>query len=107
MGRPVANIPGAAADEAVQLLVLATEYDDSAGWLRAGMALQRLLLTAACEGVMASYLNQSIEISALRPRLQQEVGLRGHPQMLMRVGYPQDGAGPVSPRRPMSEVLKP
>jgi nitroreductase len=107
MGRPVANIPGAAADEAVQLLVLATEYDDSVGWLRAGMALQRLLLTAAAEGVMASYLNQSIEISALRPRLQHEVGLRGHPQMLMRVGYPQDGAGPVSPRRPMSEVLKP
>jgi len=107
MGRPAPPISPSAGEETVQLLVLGTGTDNPSDWLRAGMALQRLLLTAARVGVMASYLNQSIEIAALRPRLRDEVGLSGHPQLLLRVGFPQDGAGPVSPRRPVIEVLRP
>jgi nitroreductase len=85
------------------LAVLGTGEDDVRGWLRAGLALERVLLRASAMGLQASYLNQPIEMSAFRPRLREIVGCGGHPQLVLRVGY-----GPkirATPRRALEDVL--
>lgn len=85
------------------LALLGTRRDTPADWLNAGEALAHLLLRAQVDGVSASFLNQPIEVSELRPRLQCIAGRDGFPQMLLRLGY----APPVrpTPRRPVSDVL--
>jgi hypothetical protein len=50
------------------LAVLGTEGDSAVDWLTAGQALSRVLLRAAAEGVSSSFLNQPIEVEALRLR---------------------------------------
>ena len=85
------------------ILLLWSETDTPEAWLRAGVALSALLLTAACAGVAAGMLDQPIEIPALRERIRHELRLPGFSQLLLRVGYAA-GVTPTS-RRPLSEVL--
>lgn len=85
------------------LLVLATEKDSPTDWLRAGQALGQLLLRACADGVTASFLNQPIEVAALRPRLARALGVPGFPQLLLRIGYGR--AARPTPRRGVAEVL--
>jgi hypothetical protein len=44
-----------------QLIALETQTDTPSDWIRAGQALQRLLLTATCYGVETSFLTQHLE----------------------------------------------
>ncbi len=87
------------------LAVIATDDDGAGDWLRAGQALQRMLLVALELGLQASYLNQPIEVPALRPRLAALAGTAGSPQLLLRLGYP-NGSLPATPRRPLEEVVE-
>ena len=85
------------------LAVLGTGEDDVRAWLRAGLALEHVLLRATAMGLQASYLNQPIEVQVLRPRLREIVACGGHPQVVLRIGY-----GPnirATPRRPLKDVL--
>ncbi len=85
------------------LAVLGTDSDDPLELLRAGQALQRVLLVACQDGLQASYLNQPIQVAALRPELGKLVE-GDFPQILMRLGYPSDEL-PPSPRRALEDVL--
>ncbi|NPT56139.1 Acg family FMN-binding oxidoreductase [Paraburkholderia elongata] len=85
------------------LLCIATGADDAAAWLAAGQALERVLLTAADEGITASYLNQPIEVASLRDTLRAALNLDGVPQLLLRIGRGRQT--PHSPRRPLAEVV--
>ncbi|MFD1548057.1 Acg family FMN-binding oxidoreductase [Nonomuraea guangzhouensis] len=85
-----------------QLAVLATGTDEPMDWLRAGQALQRVLLVAAKHGVSASFLNQPLDLRDMR-RHRDPHHRRGHPQMIMRLGYGL--VVPRAPRRPMTELL--
>lgn len=85
------------------LLCIATGADDAAAWLAAGQALERVLLTAADEGITASYLNQPIEVTSLRNTLRTALNLDGVPQLLLRIGRGRQA--PHSPRRPLAEVV--
>jgi hypothetical protein len=85
------------------LICIATSTDDAAAWLTAGQALERLLLAAANAGVTASYLNQPIELGALRERLRTTLAIDSVPQLLLRVGQGKPAAH--SPRRPLAEVV--
>lgn len=69
------------------LLMIGTQFDDAASWLAAGRALGWMLLRAAAEGVSAQPLGQAIDLPAGRDRLRHEMGLVGHPQFLLRLGY--------------------
>ena len=98
----------AASDEAIAngspaLLVLATSGDEAGDWLRAGMALSSILLSVTAAGWTSAYLNQPVETDHLRPQLRAAAGLRGHPQLLLRVGRAEAIAPAV--RRPVSAVL--
>ena len=70
-------------------------------WLRAGQALQRVLLVAARHGVSASFLNQPLDLRDMRGRRDPHHH-RGHAQMIIRFGYGPHL--PRSPRRPATEL---
>ncbi|WP_240777800.1 hypothetical protein [Nonomuraea basaltis] len=70
-------------------------------WLRAGQALQRVLLVATKHGLSASFLNQPLDLRDMRRR-RDPYHRRGHPQMIIRLGYGPHVAR--SPRRPATEL---
>jgi hypothetical protein len=92
---PVAERPAA--------VVIGTTDDSVGDWLVAGQALSALLVRAAVDGVQASPLGQVVDQSWARSRLAAELGVVGHPQMVLRVGHARPG--PETPRRPVSDVL--
>ncbi|MBG0830102.1 nitroreductase family protein [Planomonospora sp. ID67723] len=86
-----------------QLAVLTTPGDGPADWLRAGQALQRVLLVATLHGVSASFLNQPLDLRDMR-RHTDPRHPGGHPQVIIRLGY--GPAVPRAPRRPVPELLR-
>ncbi|HKZ72673.1 MAG TPA: hypothetical protein VJ011_01345, partial [Steroidobacteraceae bacterium] len=87
------------------LVVLATPADEPYDWLLAGQALERMLLRACADGLQASFLNQPVQVPALRPRLQALAPHAGIPQLVLRLGYPGTDL-PPTPRRPLEDVLQ-
>ncbi len=85
------------------VLVLGTRGDDRPDWLVAGQALARVLLQATADGLAAQPLTQVLEVPVLRGRMRHALGVIGHPQMLLRVGY--GSAAPTSSRRPAEQIL--
>jgi nitroreductase len=89
-------------EETPRLAVLSTGGATRADWLRAGQALQRVLLTATLRGIAASPLTQPLETAdawlVREPRFGGET-----PQMILRLGYGLPVPG--TPRRPVSDVL--
>jgi hypothetical protein len=85
------------------LAVLGTSGDGPANWLAAGEALDRVLLHAAAKGVSASFLNQPVEVRALRGRVAELIEMNGYPQLVLRLGYGPET--PATPRRSVSEVM--
>lgn len=84
--------------------VLSTKYDRPVDWVRAGQALERLLLVATNEGLAASFMNQPIEQAELRQQLRTPLAGHGHVQMLIRVGYGRPV--PTTPRRSIASVVR-
>jgi hypothetical protein len=82
------------------IMVLTTEHDTPSDWLRAGQALQRVLLTATWIGLAATPISQPVEVPEIRRKLHARPA-----QMVLRVGYGRVAGG--SPRRPLSQVLLP
>ncbi|MEV0900819.1 nitroreductase family protein [Actinoplanes sp. NPDC049802] len=92
----------AAGPRAAATIVLTTPGDDRASWLRAGEALQHMLLLATCHGAQASFHTEVLEVPATRDALATLVG-GDHPQMVLRLGYAEDGS--PAPRRSPATVL--
>jgi nitroreductase len=86
-----------------QLAVLATRYDGPIEWLRAGQALERVLLEATAHGVSTSLLNQAIEHEDLRWQVNDPLGPWQRPQAVIRFGYGPPVA--PTPRRPIADVV--
>ena len=85
------------------LLILALDADDIVSWLRAGQALERVLLEVTRQGYTASPLTQVVEVPVTRAGLREELGLTMHPHILLRVG--RAPTTPVTRRRRLSDVL--
>ncbi|KUF12899.1 Acg family FMN-binding oxidoreductase [Streptomyces silvensis] len=84
--------------------VLSTAHDRRVDWLRAGQALEHVLLAATTRGLRASLLHQALEWPDLRAQLLSEHGDRGAcPQMVIRLGYGPEG--PPTPRRVANHAL--
>ncbi|PXY36549.1 Acg family FMN-binding oxidoreductase [Prauserella flavalba] len=84
------------------LAVLTTSGDTRLHRLRAGMAMQRVLLAATDGGLSASFLSQAIEVEQVRGELRRLLGGRAEPQTVLRLGYGFPGA--PTPRRSVTEV---
>lgn len=89
--------------ERPQLVLIGTDDDDPRAWLRAGMAMEWLLLAATASGLAASPLTQVLDWPAYRTRVAPLLGLSGYVQMILRVGYPTTDV--TTPRRPLSDVF--
>ena len=96
IGESVMNAPGVIA-------VIVTEGDLETDWLRAGQALERVLVGAAQRGAYAALHSQLTEVPDLRNELRRELCISGYPQILLRLGYAPDVQ--TTPRRPVSDVL--
>ncbi|MEU9166371.1 nitroreductase family protein [Streptomyces sp. NPDC048420] len=84
-------------EEQPSIALLSSVHDRRSDWLRAGQALERVLLVATVHGVRASLLHQAMEWPDLRERLTPPTDARPcHAQIAIRLGYGPEG--PVSPR---------
>jgi hypothetical protein len=80
------------------IAVLSTRDEDAAAWVRAGQALQRVLLVATSYDLTASFLHQVLERTAPRFQVRDLIGDRFWPQMVIRIGYPAQSNGGTSRR---------
>lgn len=95
-----------AAVEHPSLLVLATRGDSDADRLRAGEALVRVLLTAAKVDLAVSPYTQPLEVPGPAHVLRRLLSGVGVPQMVLRVGWAQEGRPlKLTPRRPLDDVI--
>ncbi|MEV0790356.1 hypothetical protein [Kribbella sp. NPDC050459] len=95
--------PAADFEREPQLAVLATRFDGPIEWLRAGQALEHVLLEATARGVSTSMLNQAIEHEELRGEINDPLGPWQRPQSVIRFGYGTQVR--PTPRRPAEDVL--
>ncbi len=85
------------------LVLVCTDGDGPDSWLRAGEALQRILLEVTRHGFVASPLTQVTEVPSARAALRSQLRLGVHPHVLLRIGR-----APVTPgtaRRRLTDVL--
>ncbi|WP_030245379.1 Acg family FMN-binding oxidoreductase [Streptomyces sp. NRRL S-350] len=87
-----------------RIAVLATAHDAPRDWLRAGLALEHVLLAATVHGVRASLLHQAMEWPYLRWEARDPHQGPGYVQILIRLGYGPEGA--PTPRLTPGEVLE-
>jgi hypothetical protein len=86
------------------LILLATPTDDALAWLRAGEAMERVLLELTCLDWAASPVTQAIEVRETRDELGTALTPGAHPQMLLRIGR---AATPVAtPRRRRIDAVR-
>ncbi|WP_416981892.1 Acg family FMN-binding oxidoreductase [Streptomyces sp. T028] len=83
----------------IQVALLWTDRDRREDWLRAGQALQYVLLTATARGLRTSLLHQAMEWPDLRSATGLPRYKRCHAQVLIRFGYGPDGDR--TPRAPL------
>lgn len=84
------------------IVTLSTVADDPAEWLRAGQALERVLLTATVRGLSVTPMSQPTEVPEVR-KLLGESNRRRSVQIVLRIGYGMPAS--ASPRRALWEVL--
>ncbi len=83
--------------------VLLTTADQPADWLRAGQALNRLLVRAASRWVFASLQSQPLELPGYREQVRALLAGDGYPQMLLQFG--RANTAPATPRRRQADVV--
>lgn len=97
--KDIRNIQSSAA-----LAVISSDVDDKPHWIEAGRCYQRLALQAAALDLRTAFINQPVEVAALRADFARQLGLGDRrPDLIVRIGR-----GPETPRslrRPVEEVL--
>ncbi|MGA5710424.1 Acg family FMN-binding oxidoreductase [Streptomyces cellulosae] len=102
--RRVADRGTTAFEHSPHLALLSTPGDGPADWLRAGQALERVLLEATLADLATSLTSHALEDRALRLLTRDPVSGAGQVQMVLRLGY--GPRGPATPRRPVRDVLE-
>lgn len=85
------------------LAVLWTARDDRATWVRAGQALERVLLVASTYGLAASMINQPFEHTDMRWLVRERSTGWSEPQVVLRFGHGPEA--PSTPRRPAAAFV--
>ncbi|MGY8708635.1 Tat pathway signal protein [Bradyrhizobium sp. 18BD] len=92
-------------DSSAGVVVLAADRSDKAHWIAVGRACQRFGLQATALGLKYSFVNQPVEVAALRPQFATSLGLgERRPDIVMRFGTGPDM--PKSLRRPPEQVMQ-
>jgi hypothetical protein len=106
-GVPTSGSPSSEPESAA-LLLLSTSGDTPLQWLHVGEVTSAILLTATRHGLAGSPLTQPLEVGQTRTFIRNQItGTAAHPQMLLRLGWPQADAPTLrpTPRRPLDEVV--
>jgi hypothetical protein len=86
------------------IVVLFSDADDKRHWIEAGRCYERLALQAAVLGLSTAFINQPVEVPALRKQFAAFLGMGNRrPDLVIRIGH-----GPKMPRslrRPVASVL--
>jgi nitroreductase len=83
--------------------VFVAEAEDAAHWVEAGRACQRFALLATSLGVRTAFVNQPVEVPALRAQFGRWLGVDARADLVVRFGR-----GPLLPaslRRPVDSVV--
>jgi hypothetical protein len=83
--------------------ILVTARDTPTDWLRAGQALNRMLVHAATTWVFAALNSQPMESPPLRTLVRSRLFLPGAPQMLLEFGRAHTAA--ATARRPVGDLI--
>jgi hypothetical protein len=102
VGRPV--VRRVARFEAEPTIAVLSGFgDEAADWVRAGMALELVLLEATASGLATSLMTQPLDIPELRDLLTGRAPL-GVPHAILRLGFGPPGA--PTPRRAVQDVIE-
>ena len=86
------------------IAIFVSDANDKAHWIETGRCYERFALQAAALGIRNAFLNQPVEVGALRPQFASFLGVgQRRPDLLVRFGR-----GPLMPRslrRPVDTVL--
>jgi len=86
------------------IAVFFSDVDDKPHWIEAGRCYERLALQAAALGLRSAFINQPVEVPALRPQFASFLGIGNRrPDLVVRIGR-----GPEMPRslrRSVDQVL--
>jgi len=94
------------------IAVFVSERNDKEHWVETGRCYERFALQATALGIKNAFLNQPVEVSALRPQFAAVLGigvdgaspLENHrPDLIVRFGYGTET--PRSLRRPLDQVI--
>jgi nitroreductase len=96
------GLPPTAGAPAQVTAILVTSGDHEEDWLRAGQALQRMLLRAASQWVFASLQTEPLQAPTTRSLIQYSLALPGWPQMLLQLGVAR--VAHATARRPVAEL---
>lgn len=86
------------------MLLLVTSDDDQESLVRAGEALELMLLTITLFGLQYSVLSAPVEVAESREQLRRLIGSARAPQLLLRIGSTAVSARPTA-RRPVESVI--
>jgi nitroreductase len=89
-------------EKSPMLAVLSVADDSPPSWVRAGQAMERVLLTATVRGLATTPMSQPLEIEELRGLLTDTTDGRVA-QVILRIGY--GPPCPPTPRRALEEML--
>ena len=86
------------------IAVFVSDAEDKAHWVEVGRCYERFALQSAALGIRNAFLNQPVEVSALRPQFAAFVGVGGRrPDLVVRFG--RGPRMPQSLRRTVQAVL--
>ena len=93
-------------DERPVYLVVFSTADDRMARLRAGEAYAQICVEAERLGLASSAMTQAVDLPAVRERFRTLMNWPDHPQMVLRLGYPEPGpTQPPTGRRALTAVL--
>ncbi|MEM8816662.1 MAG: Tat pathway signal protein [Pseudomonadota bacterium] len=86
------------------IVAFVSASNDKASWVRVGRSYQRFALESTALGLRHAFVNQAVEVPAVRAQFAQYLGIGDRrPDLLVRFGY-----GPLMPRsarRPIDQIL--
>jgi hypothetical protein len=86
------------------IAVFVSDMNDKRHWVEAGRCYERFALQAAALELRTAFINQPVEVSALRTQFAVYIGIGNRrPDLVVRIG--RGPAMPRSLRRPVEEVL--
>ncbi len=87
------------------IAVFVSERNDKAHWIEAGRCYERFALQATALGIRNAFLNQPVEVGAIRPQFASLLGIgpNERPDLVVRFG--RGPTMPLSMRRPVQAVL--